>query len=181
MHIIMYCFNCFPPVFFSFFCLASHFISVYDAVNCLCFPIYCFLQLGWSVWKLIPRKCSPRSTEEFCLSILLQAAKREKMPQQKKVLSLIHNNLTGFCYSDTSLCYVTHFDFVYLHISICFLSSCTGEFTKASDLLRALKKIEVKDTTRAQNSGNGRKRGIPVRLYKRCLRLEREAVHMIID
>ncbi|XP_044053183.1 group 3 secretory phospholipase A2-like isoform X2 [Siniperca chuatsi] len=53
--------------------------------------------------------------------------------------------------------------------------SCFGSFTDASDLLRALKKTEERDTGRVRNSGNARKRGIPVRLYKRCLRLEREA------
>ncbi|XP_071338576.1 uncharacterized protein [Trachinotus anak] len=54
--------------------------------------------------------------------------------------------------------------------------SCSGGFVKASDLLRALKKMEEeKDPDGVQNSGNDRKRGIPVRLYKRCLRLEREA------
>ncbi|KAM3611343.1 uncharacterized protein V6R79_016907 [Siganus canaliculatus] len=51
--------------------------------------------------------------------------------------------------------------------------SCSGGFTKASDLLGALKKIE--ETAGVRNSGSGRKRGIPVRFYKRCLRLEREA------
>ena len=59
--------------------------------------------------------------------------------------------------------------------TLCFLSSCSGGFTKASDLLQALKMIEEKDTAGVRNSGNKRKRGIPVRLYKRCLRLEREA------
>lgn len=53
--------------------------------------------------------------------------------------------------------------------------SCSRGFTKASDLLEALKKIEEKDTAGVRKSGYGRKRGIPVRLYKRCLRLEREA------
>lgn len=57
---------------------------------------------------------------------------------------------------------------------MCFFSSCSGGFAKASDLLQALKKIEEKGTAGVQNSSNGRKRGIPVRLYKRCLRLERE-------
>lgn len=52
--------------------------------------------------------------------------------------------------------------------------SCSGGFTKASDLLQALKKIE-KDTAGVQNSGNDRKRGIPVRFYKRCLRLQGKA------
>ncbi|KAM7391558.1 hypothetical protein PAMP_022239 [Pampus punctatissimus] len=52
---------------------------------------------------------------------------------------------------------------------------CSGGFTEASDLLQALKKIEEKDTAGVRNSGNRRKRGIPVYLYKRCLRLEREA------
>ncbi|XP_035514010.1 group 3 secretory phospholipase A2-like [Morone saxatilis] len=53
--------------------------------------------------------------------------------------------------------------------------SCSRGFSKASDLLRALKKIEEKDTAGVRNSVNDRKRGIPVRLYKRCLRLERGA------
>ncbi|XP_029960011.1 group 3 secretory phospholipase A2-like [Salarias fasciatus] len=53
--------------------------------------------------------------------------------------------------------------------------SCTGGFAKASDLHQALKKIEEKDTTGVQNSNKTRKRGIPVRLYKRCLRLRKEA------
>ncbi|XP_053276274.1 group 3 secretory phospholipase A2 [Pleuronectes platessa] len=52
--------------------------------------------------------------------------------------------------------------------------SCSGGFIKASDLLRTLK-MEGKDSGEVQNSGNERKRGIPVRLYKRCLRLQREA------
>nr|XP_046242936.1 group 3 secretory phospholipase A2-like [Scatophagus argus] len=47
--------------------------------------------------------------------------------------------------------------------------SCSGGFIKASDLLQALKKIEER------NTAGMRKRGNPVRLYKRCLRLEREA------
>ncbi|XP_041644162.1 group 3 secretory phospholipase A2-like [Cheilinus undulatus] len=50
--------------------------------------------------------------------------------------------------------------------------SCSGGFTKASDLLRALKKIEGKDTAVVRND---RKRGAPVRLSKRCLRLQRGA------
>lgn len=57
----------------------------------------------------------------------------------------------------------------------CLFFSCSQGFTKASDLLEALKKIEEKDTVGVRKSGYGRKRGIPVRLYKRCLRLEREA------
>ncbi|XP_033475738.2 uncharacterized protein LOC117252739 [Epinephelus lanceolatus] len=56
--------------------------------------------------------------------------------------------------------------------------SCSGGFTKASDLLQALKMIEEKDTAGVRNSGNFRRRGIPVRLYKRCLRLEKEAAIM---
>ncbi|XP_042344384.1 group 3 secretory phospholipase A2-like [Plectropomus leopardus] len=56
--------------------------------------------------------------------------------------------------------------------------SCSGGFTKASDLLQALKMIEEKDTAGVRKSGNFRRRGIPVRLYKRCLRLEREATIM---
>ncbi|XP_034025750.1 group 3 secretory phospholipase A2-like [Thalassophryne amazonica] len=47
---------------------------------------------------------------------------------------------------------------------------CLGGIAKASDLLQALKKKEQKETTGAQNSTNRRKRGTPIRLYKRCLR-----------
>ncbi|XP_069555757.1 group 3 secretory phospholipase A2-like isoform X2 [Brachyistius frenatus] len=56
--------------------------------------------------------------------------------------------------------------------------SCSGGFTQASDLHQALKKIEEKDTAEVGISGNARKRGIPVRLYKRCLRLGRVADDM---
>ncbi|KAL6114473.1 pla2g3 [Pungitius sinensis] len=53
--------------------------------------------------------------------------------------------------------------------------SCSGGFSKASDLLQALSMMEERDTTVVQNSANDRNRGIPTRLYKRCLRLAREA------
>ncbi|XP_028269727.1 group 3 secretory phospholipase A2-like [Parambassis ranga] len=49
---------------------------------------------------------------------------------------------------------------------------CRG-FTKASDLHQALKKTEEKDITGVQTSGITRKKGIPVRLYKRCLQLQK--------
>ncbi|XP_059193262.1 group 3 secretory phospholipase A2-like [Centropristis striata] len=58
-------------------------------------------------------------------------------------------------------------------------NSCSGSFTKASDLLQALKMMDEKDTAGVRNSRNARKRGIPARLYKRCLRLEREADVMV--
>ncbi|XP_056276035.1 group 3 secretory phospholipase A2-like [Pseudoliparis swirei] len=48
--------------------------------------------------------------------------------------------------------------------------SCSGGFSKASDLLQALSVMEEKDTAGVQNTGNDRRRGIPTRLYKRCLR-----------
>uniref|UniRef100_A0A3Q0SHU2 phospholipase A2 n=1 Tax=Amphilophus citrinellus TaxID=61819 RepID=A0A3Q0SHU2_AMPCI len=48
---------------------------------------------------------------------------------------------------------------------------CTS-FAKAPDLHQVLKKIEEKDSAGVRVSGSDRKRGIPVRLYKRCLRLE---------
>ncbi|XP_030594101.1 group 3 secretory phospholipase A2-like [Archocentrus centrarchus] len=50
--------------------------------------------------------------------------------------------------------------------------SCSRGFAKAPDLHQVLKKIEEKDSAGVQVSGSDRKRGIPVRLYKRCLRLE---------
>ncbi|XP_031161760.1 group 3 secretory phospholipase A2-like isoform X2 [Sander lucioperca] len=54
-------------------------------------------------------------------------------------------------------------------------TSCSGGFTPASDLLQALQLMEDKDTAGVRNSVNYRRRGIPARLYKRCLRLERDA------
>ncbi|KAL3062898.1 hypothetical protein OYC64_002650 [Pagothenia borchgrevinki] len=56
---------------------------------------------------------------------------------------------------------------------------CSGGFSKASDLLQAVEMMEEKDTARVRNSGSERRRGIPVRLYKRCLRLQREANVMV--
>lgn len=55
-----------------------------------------FLQLGCTVGNLKPNECSLHATEEFCLSILLQSAEREKMPPQKKVLSANMNNHSIF-------------------------------------------------------------------------------------
>ncbi|XP_076010124.1 uncharacterized protein LOC143003393 [Genypterus blacodes] len=52
----------------------------------------------------------------------------------------------------------------------CNRKSCSGGFAKASDLLQALKRIEEKDAE-LQNSVIDRRRGIPIRLYKRCLRI----------
>ncbi|KAM4616189.1 uncharacterized protein ACJ7VT_009144 isoform 2-T2 [Polymixia lowei] len=48
---------------------------------------------------------------------------------------------------------------------------CAAGFSQASDLLQALKKMEEKSTAGVQNSGKDTKRGIPVHLYKRCLRI----------
>ncbi|XP_053727655.1 group 3 secretory phospholipase A2-like [Synchiropus splendidus] len=56
--------------------------------------------------------------------------------------------------------------------------SCAGGFVKAYDLLHALKKLEEKDRGGAGSSRKRRERGIPVRLSKRCLRLERENARM---
>ncbi|XP_063752877.1 group 3 secretory phospholipase A2-like isoform X2 [Eleginops maclovinus] len=56
---------------------------------------------------------------------------------------------------------------------------CSGGFSKASDLLQAVEMMEEKDTAGVRNSVSYRRRGIPVRLYKRCLRLEREADVMV--
>ncbi|KAF6729335.1 Group 3 secretory phospholipase A2 [Oryzias melastigma] len=51
---------------------------------------------------------------------------------------------------------------------------CSGGFTEASDLLEALKKAEEKGAAEMGFSANKRRRKIPVRLYKRCLRLQKE-------
>lgn len=59
-----------------------------------------------------------------------------------------------------------------IFISFFFFHSCSRGFAKASDLHQVLKKIEEKDSAGVRISGSDRKRGIPVRLYKRCLRLE---------
>ncbi|XP_078107792.1 group 3 secretory phospholipase A2-like isoform X3 [Sander vitreus] len=57
-------------------------------------------------------------------------------------------------------------------------TSCCGGFSPASDLLQALQLMEDKDAAGVRNSVNYRRRGIPARLYKRCLRLERD-VHVM--
>lgn len=54
--------------------------------------------------------------------------------------------------------------------------SCSRGFSKASDLLQALKKIEQNDIAGVRNSGKPRKGRISVQLYKRCLRLRKEAM-----
>ncbi|RVE68480.1 hypothetical protein OJAV_G00091700 [Oryzias javanicus] len=51
---------------------------------------------------------------------------------------------------------------------------CSGGFIEASDLLEALKKTEEKGAAEMGFSAIKRKRKIPVRLYKRCLRLQKE-------
>uniref|UniRef100_A0A3P8WNE9 phospholipase A2 n=1 Tax=Cynoglossus semilaevis TaxID=244447 RepID=A0A3P8WNE9_CYNSE len=54
--------------------------------------------------------------------------------------------------------------------------NCTtrcSRFIKAYDLIRRLKKMKTKGTAWSKLPGSDQKRGIPVRLYKRCLRLER--------
>ena len=66
-----------------------------------------------------------------------------------------------------------------LTVFICFFFRCSGGFSKASDLLQAVEMMEEKDTAGVRNSGSDRRRGIPVRLYKRCLRLQREANVMV--
>ncbi|XP_047236687.1 group 3 secretory phospholipase A2-like isoform X2 [Girardinichthys multiradiatus] len=52
---------------------------------------------------------------------------------------------------------------------------CSGGFTEASDLHQALKKIKEKDSAAMRFSASGRKKRIPVRLYKYCLRLQMRA------
>lgn len=54
--------------------------------------------------------------------------------------------------------------------------SCSKGFSKASDLLRVLKKIEQNDIAGVRNSGKLRKGRISVQLYKRCLRLRKGAM-----
>ncbi|KAM4578115.1 uncharacterized protein V3H82_007628 isoform 1-T1 [Fundulus diaphanus] len=52
---------------------------------------------------------------------------------------------------------------------------CSGGFTKASDLHQAIKKIGEKDSAAMRVSASGRKKRIPVRLHKYCLRLHMRA------
>ncbi|XP_029017633.1 group 3 secretory phospholipase A2-like [Betta splendens] len=59
--------------------------------------------------------------------------------------------------------------------------SCSGGFAVASDLLQTLKETEVTDATWRRYSDINKRRGFPVRLYKRCLRLEREAFYLKIQ
>ncbi|XP_041855733.1 uncharacterized protein LOC121649173 isoform X2 [Melanotaenia boesemani] len=52
---------------------------------------------------------------------------------------------------------------------------CFHGFSKASDLHTALKKIEEKNAAGMGILSSDKKRRVPVRLYKRCLRLEKKA------
>ncbi|XP_061586208.1 group 3 secretory phospholipase A2-like [Cololabis saira] len=57
---------------------------------------------------------------------------------------------------------------------------CSRGFAKASDLHRVLKKTKRKDISGMRVSASERKRGIPVRLYKRCLKLTKGADKMAL-
>lgn len=57
--------------------------------------------------------------------------------------------------------------------------SCSGGFSKASDLLQALKTIEKNGIAGVRNSSKPRKGRISVQLYKRCLRLRKEAMALL--
>lgn len=61
---------------------------------------------------------------------------------------------------------------VLTHWYFCFLSRCFQGFTKASALHQALWKLKRKDTEMEVFSE--RKKRIPVRLYKHCLKLQRK-------
>ncbi|XP_015233515.1 PREDICTED: group 3 secretory phospholipase A2-like isoform X1 [Cyprinodon variegatus] len=55
------------------------------------------------------------------------------------------------------------------------IKRCSGGFSKASDLHQALKKTEDKDFAAMRVSASGRKKKIPIHLYKYCLRLQMRA------
>ncbi|KAJ0067514.1 hypothetical protein NL108_007991 [Boleophthalmus pectinirostris] len=84
--------------------------------------------------------------------------------KQSRVLSLLEDSVSENCFKlpKRKKCHQR--------------TSCSGGFTKASDLFQALKKIEKNDIAVVQNSGKHRKGRISVRLYKRCLRLIKEAM-----
>uniref|UniRef100_A0A3P9LT87 phospholipase A2 n=1 Tax=Oryzias latipes TaxID=8090 RepID=A0A3P9LT87_ORYLA len=69
-----------------------------------------------------------------------------------------------------TIIYFCHLILVVLHL----VFRCSGGFIKAFHLLEALKKAEEKSKAEMGFSASERKRRIPVRLYKRCMRLQKE-------
>ncbi|XP_036835693.1 group 3 secretory phospholipase A2 isoform X2 [Oncorhynchus mykiss] len=49
--------------------------------------------------------------------------------------------------------------------------SCTAGFSQATDLIQVLKSMEERGRLNAQSTSKDSKRGTPIRLYKRCLRI----------
>uniref|UniRef100_A0A3Q3WTM9 phospholipase A2 n=1 Tax=Mola mola TaxID=94237 RepID=A0A3Q3WTM9_MOLML len=112
--------------------------------------------VGSSFFNVLKVPCFELKQQNQCT---LSTDGFRRLQEQKKVLLLSHKKF-------------------WLQLCQSLFSRCSRAFTKASDLLQALKKVEEKDTARVRKSGNERKRGFPVRLYKRCLRLEKEAGNM---
>ncbi|XP_072289235.1 group 3 secretory phospholipase A2-like [Eucyclogobius newberryi] len=91
-------------------------------------------------------------------------AREIRKSKQSKVASLLEDSVSENCFKLPKRKKCHH------------RNSCSGGFSKASDLLQALKKIEQNDIARVQNSSKHRKGRISVQLYKRCLRLRNEAM-----
>lgn len=156
-----------------------------------CFPLYfCAQGCKWlsfcyfySLALQIESLKQPGIVPELLMDFVSQYCFR--MPQEKECTSrkrFLPESSTHFDYSISSLLSHALTQFTYSDIYECIVSflffSCSRFFSKASDVLQALKKIKEKDTVGVRKSDNDRKRGIPVRLYKRCLRLEKRAAVM---
>ncbi|XP_010895605.2 group 3 secretory phospholipase A2 [Esox lucius] len=57
--------------------------------------------------------------------------------------------------------------------------SCTAGFSKAFDLIQVYESMEERERL-AQSTSKNKKRGMPVRLYKRCLRITEPRTHRLI-
>lgn len=145
----------------------SHFISVHKVVSgCL--------SVTFTAWLFRLRASSnPVLSLNYWWILSLNTAS----DCQRRRNATAEKGFTRICLLSNALTQFTYVD-IYVYIYLFLFSSCSRGFTKASDVLQALKKIEEKDTFGVRKSDNDRKRGIPVRLYKRCLRLEKGAAVM---
>lgn len=60
---------------------------------------------------------------------------------------------------------------VFIYFSLLSCCSCTAGFSQATDLIQVLKSMEERGRLNAQSTSKDSKRGTPIRLYKRCLRI----------
>lgn len=172
-------------LFFVFF-LSHSFMHTHFVLFLPCFTLFLFCKVlkGWRLCYFYSMALQIKSLKESSIvrSLLMDFVSQScfELPKERNcnrkrfqpnLWQMLHEFMQVF-YQITFSCVKGYWD-KFLMFLDCLFFSCSQRFTKASDLLGALKKIEERDTAVVRKSG--RKRGIPVRLYKRCLRLEREA------